>query len=261
MHPLGDISWWRLSACGLCLIFAVAVSLRMKLGIERTLTIASIRGPLQLFAVGYALSAIFAVRNPLLVIALLLIMLSVAARTGAGRLSRPLPHIAPLLGVSLACGTAISLVVMTTLVVPTEPWYDPQYLIPFGGMLLGNSMNAASLAGERFQEELRARRLHIETLLCVGFSGPDSVHEMFARSLRASMIPTLHAFMVAGIVQLPGMMTGQILAGVDPLMAVKYQVLIFFLLLTSVMTTSWMFLSFLRSHYFTPTHQFRSDLL
>ena len=84
---------------------------------------------------------------------------------------------------------------------------------------------------------------------------------MFARSLRASMIPTLNAFMVAGIVQLPGMMTGQILAGVDPLRAVKYQVLIFFLLLTSVMTTSWMFLSFLRSHYFTPTHQFRSDLL
>lgn len=261
MHSIVDIAWWRLGLTVLLVVILVAIARGMRTGLTRTLVVASLRGPLQLLAVGYVLTAIFAVNRPLLVVATLLVMLSVAARTAMGRLSRPLPGLSWLAAGSMLTGLTIGLVFMSRVVVVTHPWYDPQYLIPFGGMLLGNSMNGASLSGERFQEELRARADEVETRLALGLSGPESVHPIMALSLRAAMIPTINSFMVAGVVQLPGMMTGQILSGTDPVIAVKYQILIFFLLMTSVAVTTLIFLRMLRSRYLTPAHQLRRHLL
>jgi putative ABC transport system permease protein len=150
---------------------------------------------------------------------------------------------------------------MAGAVVRPTPWYDPQYVIPFAGMILGNAMNGASLAGERFQDELRSRRAEVETRLALGLSGNESVHPLLARALRASMIPTFNQFAVAGVVQLPGMMTGQILSGVEPIVAVEYQILIFFLLMTSTAISTLAFLVLIRSRYLTPAHQLRGNLL
>ena len=122
-------------------------------------------------------------------------------------------------------------------------------------------MNGASLAGERFQEDLRNRIDEVEARLSLGLSGPESVHPLLTRALRASMIPTLNSFAVAGVVQLPGMMTGQILSGVAPFVAVEYQILIFFLLMTSTAVSSLLFLLMLRSRYLNASHQLRVDLL
>jgi putative ABC transport system permease protein len=255
MHDIVDIAWWRLALTASCLVILVGIARRARLGMERTLVVASSRGTIQLLAVGYVLGAIFAVRRPELVFATLLVMLAVAAHTGVGRLSTPLRGARWFAGVALGSGTALGLVFMSRVVVGTDPWYDPQYLIPFGGMLLGNSMNGASLAGERFQDELSSRRAEVEARLALGFSGPESVHPLLARSLRAAMIPTVNSFMVAGVVQLPGMMTGQILSGTDPIIAVKYQILIFFLLMTTVALSTLVFLVLLRSRYLTPAHQ------
>jgi putative ABC transport system permease protein len=255
VHPIVDIAWWRLSLTGLCLLALLALLRAQRVGIERTLVIASLRGTTQLLAVGYVLGAIFAIDRPELVLATLLVMLGMAAHTSMGRLSTPLPGIRGLAALSLALGTSIGVVFMSRVVVQTSPWYDPQYLIPFGGMLLGNSMNGASLAGERFQEGIRMRRLEVEARLALGFKGPDAVHPILVQALRAAMIPTVNSFMVAGVVQLPGMMTGQILSGTDPIIAVKYQILIFFLLLTSVAVSTLTFLSLLRGRYVNDAHQ------
>lgn len=261
MHDVIDLAWWRLALAALCVPILVTIAVRMKLGLERSIVIATTRGSVQLLIVGYVLGALFTVQRPELVLLMLLVMLTVAARTSLHRLSRRLPGLAWSAALSLATGTGLCLVFMSRVVVDTSPWYDPQYLIPFGGMILGNSMNGASLAGERFQDELRARKDEVETRLALGFSAKESVNPLLARSLRAAMIPTINSFTVAGVVQLPGMMTGQILGGTNPVTAVKYQILIFLLLMTSVAITALLFLLSLRSRYLTPAHQLRRGLL
>lgn len=260
MHAIRDIVWWRLSLVAVCLALVLALSRSQRLGIERTLLVAAGRGTVQLLAVGYVLMAIFSVDRWEWVLLTLRTMLGVAAHTSVGRLSHPLQGLRWFAAGALSCGTGLGLVLMSRIVRP-EPWYDPQYLIPFGGMLLGNSMNGASLAGERFQEELRSRIDEVECRLALGLSGAESVHPLLVRAQRAAMIPTLNSFMVAGVVQLPGMMTGQILSGTPPILAVKYQILIYFLLVTSVAITALLFLFLIRSRYVTPAHQLRRDLL
>ena len=256
LHAVVPIPWPRLSLVTLSLLLLLGIGHRFRLKIGRTALVASARGSVQLILVGYFLGALLTVRRWELVLATFLVMLGVAARTGMGRLRRPLPGIAWLAGVSLGAGTALGVAFMAGVIVRPSPWYDPQTIIPFAGMLLGNAMNGASLAGERFQEDLRARQGEVEARLALGQSGNDSVHPLLARALRASMIPTLNSFAVAGIVQLPGMMTGQILSGVAPLIAVEYQILIFFLLMTSTAVSTLLFLCwFVRARYLTRAHQ------
>jgi len=261
LHAVLPIPPGRLALTGLLLALLLVLARRFRLNIGQRAVVASLRGSAQLLAVGYVLGAVFAIERWELVFTTLLIMLAVAARTGASRLPRPVRGIGWLAGGSLAAGTGLGLVFMAGVVVRPTPWYDPQYVIPFAGMILGNSMNGASLAGERFQEDLRARRLEVESRLALGLSGAESVHPFLSRALRASMIPTLNSFAVAGIVQLPGMMTGQILSGVDPLVAVEYQILIFFLLMTATAVSTLLFLLLLRARYVTPAHQLRTELL
>lgn len=261
LHAVLPIPPGRLALAGLLLALLLVLSRRFRLKLEEKAVVASLRGSAQLVAVGYVLGAVFAIERWELVLATLFVMLGVAARTGASRLGRPIPGLGWLAGGALATGTGLGLVFMAGVVVRPSPWYDPQYVIPFAGMILGNSMNGASLAGERFQEDLRARRAEVETRLALGISGADSVHPFLSRALRAAMIPTLNSFAVAGIVQVPGMMTGQILSGVDPIIAARYQILIFFLLMTSTAVSTLLFLLLLRSRYVTPAHQLRTDLL
>jgi len=261
LHAVLPIPWWRLLAVGASLALLLALGQALHLRIGRMALVSSLRGTVQLVLVGYFLGALFSVRRFELVAATFLVMLGVAARASVGRLRRPLPGLGWLASAALGAGTALGVVFMTAVVVRPVPWYDPQYVIPFAGMLLGNAMNGSSLAGERFQEDLRSRIAEVEARLSLGLSGPESVHPLLTRALRASMIPTLNSFAVAGVVQLPGMMTGQILSGVAPVVAVEYQILIFFLLMTSTAVSTLLFLLMLRSRYLTASHQLRVDLL
>ncbi len=260
LHSILPIPWTRLALAPLSLLCVLGLGWYLRLRISRTALVAATRGTVQLIAVGYFLVALFSATTWPPVFATFLVMLGVAARTGVSRLRRPLPGIATLAGVSLGAGTGLGMVFMES-VVRATPWYQPQYVIPFAGMLLGNAMNGASLAGERFQEDLRARQPEVEARLALGFSGPESVHPLLSRALRAAMIPTMNSFAVAGVVQLPGMMTGQILSGVAPITAVEYQILIFFLLMTGTGVSAWLFLCFVRARYLTGAHQLRSQLL
>jgi putative ABC transport system permease protein len=261
LHAVVPIPPERLALAGLLLVLILVLGRRFRLDIEKKAVVSSLRGSAQLLAVGYVLGAIFAIDRWELVLATFLVMLGAAARTGASRLPAHLSGVGWLAGGSLFAGTALGVVFMAGLVVRPSPWYDPQYVIPFAGMLLGNSMNGASLAGERFQEDLKSRRAEVESRLALGLSGPESVHPLLAKALRAAMIPTLNSFAVAGVVQLPGMMTGQILSGVAPLVAVEYQILIFFLLMASTAVSTLLFLLLLRSRYLTPAHQLRGEFL
>jgi putative ABC transport system permease protein len=257
VHSLVDIPWWRLSLAFACAAAVLALARHQRLEIERDILIASARGPIQLIAIAYVLTAIFAIDHPALVLLAVACMLAVATQTAVGRLRQRFVGLRRATAAALGIGTALSLVLMSGLIVQLKPWYAPQYVITFAGMILGNSMNAASLAGERFQEEVNARRDEIEARLALGFTGPQSVHPLLQRSLKAALMPTINSLMVAGVVQLPGMMTGQILSGVAPDRAVRYQILIYFLLLLSVCVSAWILLLLISRRYLTAAHQLR----
>jgi UDP-glucose/iron transport system permease protein len=128
-------------------------------------------------------------------------------------------------------------------------------------MILGNSMTSAALAGDRLQADLAARREEVEARLALGFSGREAVQPLVRASLRASMIPTVNGMMTVGLVQLPGMMTGQILAGSSPLVAIRYQIVVVCMQAVATAIGSLLLIRLMADRYLTPAHQLRRYLL
>ncbi len=234
---------------------ALAVSLRQGLALERTILWGVLRTTVQLAAVGYLVHAIFALDHPLPVIGLLVIMLLVAAWTAVSR--QPLRRLPlyPLTLISLAFGAGVVIFLVVVVIVGARPWYDPRYMIPLGGMILGNAMNSVALGLERLERELRQGRRRVEAVLALGGSPAQAGAEAEKHAVRAALTPILNSMMVVGLVQLPGLMTGQILAGVDPLTAVRYQVLVMFMLLAGNALSAGVAVRYTRGRYFTAAWQ------
>jgi putative ABC transport system permease protein len=142
-------------------------------------------------------------------------------------------------------------------VIGLDPWYDPRYLIPLAGMIIGNSMTGAALAAERLAAEMYERRDEIEAALCLGATARSASREAVRSAYRAALIPSINAMAAMGLVFLPGMMTGQILSGTEPITAVKYQIAIMCVITGSVAVTSFLILLQGYRAYFTPAHQLR----
>lgn len=224
---------WALGMIGL----AIALSAWQKLGLEGTLVIATGRTIIQLLVVGYVLAAVFALRNPWIVLALLAIMLATATIVARNRISKKIPQLLPIVGGAIFIGTLLTLI-YTNLFVIQKTWYEPQYAIPLAGIVLGNAMNGAALAGERLVSTLNSSQLEIETHLSLGATPAQAVAQYRREAIRAGLIPTLNTMMVVGIVTLPGIMTGQLLSGADPLLAAAYQMLIMFMLAFATLVTT-----------------------
>jgi putative ABC transport system permease protein len=142
-----------------------------------------------------------------------------------------------------------------------RPWYSSQFAIPLLGMILGNKLTGISLGLDRLGGELRARRANVEALLALGATRWETARQPIQEAVRTGLIPIINSMMVVGIVSLPGMMTGQILAGASPLEAVKYQIVIMFLIAsgTALGTLSVVLLSYRR--LFNSSHQFLYHLV
>jgi putative ABC transport system permease protein len=143
------------------------------------------------------------------------------------------------------------------LVVGYSPWYDPRYLIPLAGMIIGNSMNGASLAAERLSAELYERREEIEAALCLGATARQASESSVRLAFRAALMPTMNTMAAMGIVSLPGMMTGQILSGTEPIIAVRYQIAIMCAITGAVAITSFLILVQGYRRYFSAAHQLK----
>jgi putative ABC transport system permease protein len=128
-------------------------------------------------------------------------------------------------------------------------------------MILGSAMTSAALAGDRLQGDLLVRADEVEARLALGFSGSEATQPMARAALRAAMIPTVNGMMTVGLVQLPGMMTGQILAGSSPLLAIKYQLVVVFMQAAATGLASLLFVRLAVRRYLTPAHQLRRYLL
>ena len=218
-------------AAGLVVLLAT-LSWPLRLGVTQSILFAALRTTVQLLLIGLVLKTLFAHAELIWVASLALFMLLVAGREVMARQKLRLAG-----GWGYAVGTAsmfVSTFCITVFslvaIVGVEPWYAPQYAIPLLGMMLGNTMNGIALGMDRLFTGAWERRNVIEAQLTLGASWQQAVESLRREAMRTGMIPMINAMAAAGVVSLPGMMTGQILSGTPPVEAVKYQILIMFMI-------------------------------
>ncbi len=217
------------------LVLALAgLSHRLHLGVGRRLLIAGARSAVQLTLLGLVLKILFAQNHPVFMGLLALVMLLAAGYEVMARQQRRFTGVWGMgIGTLSMFVSSFSVALLALLVIiRVEPWYTPQYLIPLLGMLLGNTMTAIAISLNQLNQTAWQQRGHIEAHLMLGHDWHRAIGDIRREALRAGLIPIINAMATAGLVSLPGMMTGQILAGSPPLEAAKYQLLILFLIAT-----------------------------
>jgi putative ABC transport system permease protein len=220
------IGWPQLLLASGFVLVTGAIALWMQLGVTKDLAIATVRTYVQLLLLGLVLRWAFAADRWWWVIGILAIMTVAAARIILKR-APDAPSGLFLAAVTSMAVTGITVTfAVTGLVIGAEPWYSPRYVIPIAGMVLGNSMTGIALSLERVFADLDARAGEIRAMTALGASPWEAAHPSVRAALRAGLIPAINSMAAAGIVFIPGMMTGQILAGADPLEATKYQIVV-----------------------------------
>lgn len=203
-------------------VVVILISAHQRLGITRDFIIASIRGAVQLALLALVIQAVFTVEGPWLSMGVLLAMVVLASRVSS-RYAKELPMAWLLVAFALAGGAAVSLF---PLVIVGAVDAAPRYLIPLGGIIIGNTMNAASIFFHRYFAEEKHRSAN-------SGSGGESLRDAFREALRASLIPAIDSTKMSGLIFLPGVFLGMILAGESPIAAIKIQIVILYVVLSS----------------------------
>ncbi|MDI3547773.1 MAG: UDP-glucose/iron transport system permease protein [Halanaerobiales bacterium] len=227
MTDIIDISTLRLAVAYIFILILLFIVKINKVGHEGEIIIASIRMTIQLVLVGYVLTYIF--DNPGLIYSLLilLIMEGFAIKNIYDRVNRELSKSMKLIiAMAMISGTMISIIYFIIAVINLKPWYQPQYFIPLSGMLIGNSMTGIALGTNGLIEGIRKNKDQIENALMLGARPEQATRDISNNAFYNAILPTINSMLGMGIVFLPGMMTGQILAGAPPLTAIKYQIAI-----------------------------------
>lgn len=206
-----------------------------KLKLEKETIISIFRAVVQLIAVGYVLEYIFGLKNPVFTTLLLLFMTFNAAYNAAKR-GKTIKNGFMISFLSIAAGTIVTLAI---LVFSKTIQYEPYQIIPVSGMIISNSMVALGLCYKQIASDFKNKREEVETKLSLGADILPSSIEIIRDSIKTGMLPTIDSAKTLGIVSLPGMMTGLILAGTSPLMAIKYQIMVTFMLLSTTSISSY----------------------
>jgi putative ABC transport system permease protein len=215
-------------SAGLVLI-AGLVSVVLGLRQEKQLFIASARTVVQLLIVGFVLKEIFAINQWWAIAGVAMVMIAAASRAAAKRPSRKFAGMGWLAFITLIITSLLTTYMVTAVIIGVPVWYEARYWIPLLGMVLGNGLTGISLCLDALLEALSARRREVEMELAHGATRWEAARQPIRDAIKRGMIPIINSMMVVGIVSLPGMMTGQILAGADPLQAVKYQIVVMFM--------------------------------
>jgi putative ABC transport system permease protein len=216
------IGWAQLALASLFIVATGAVTLTLHLGVAKDLALASVRTYLQLLALGFVLRWVFRSDTPLLVFAILAVMLVAATRIVLKRSPDAPKGLFGSTLLSLAITGITITFAVTGLVVGVEPWWRAQYVIPIGGMVIGNSMSGIALALERVFADLESRADEVLALTALGATPWEAAQPSVRTALRAGLI-----------VFIPGMMAGQVLAGTDPLVAAPYQIVVMLMIATA----------------------------
>ena len=227
MTPKGP-DWVGLAWSALPLAVGLGLLAWQRLGQVRPMLVATARLVAQMTLLAVAFGAIVRADSPALVLAVATLMLAVAAHTVGTRLAADQRKAARVEAfAAIGIGSAVVLAISTRLALGVEPWYNARVILPLLGMILGNSVTAVALAAERLDADLDADRDLVERRLALGASPRQAAAPALRAAVAAGLTPIINNMMIAGIVAIPGMTTGQILAGADVGSAVRYQVLIY----------------------------------
>ncbi len=234
MNPSNSINVSSLLIASSLVVVTLIFSYWQKLKLEKEIIISVVRAVVQLVAVGYLLEYIFGLKNPLFT-TLLLIFMTFNAALNASKRGKGIKNGFVISFVSIMSGTIITLAV---LILSGIIQYEPYQIIPVGGMIISNSMIALGLCYKQMLSDFKSRREEIETKLCLGADILPASIDIIRNSIKTGMIPTIDSAKTLGIVALPGMMTGLILAGTSPVQAIKYQIMVTFMMLSTTSISS-----------------------
>jgi putative ABC transport system permease protein len=214
-------------AAALIVVNALA-SHALSLGLGRRLLVAAARAVVQLLLLGLVLQWVFSVESPWAVLAMMVAMGVFAGVEAVRRTTHRAPGVWALSTVVMLASSILVALYGITAVVRVRPWWEPQYAIPVLGMILGNTLNGISLGLDTVLQGFSRDREQVEVLLAHGATRAEAARDVVRRAVRTGMVPILNSMVAAGVVSIPGMMTGQILAGEDPHLAARYQIFILF---------------------------------
>ncbi len=232
MSEYVQLSYFDIALASVFLLLSGVVSLWLQLGITRNIAFATVRMVVQLLLVGLLLKSLFALQSPWLTLLVALIMVGFAAREIWARQERRLKGWRGLAIGGGAMGASVGVVALMALaiIVQPDPWWHPRFALPLLGMIMGNAMTGISLSLDTLHTALNREQRAIEAQLLLGANKWQAMRPFIRQAMRAGFMPSINAMAAIGVVSLPGMMTGQILSGVDPNEAVKYQLMVMFLI-------------------------------
>lgn len=256
MNSENILSLGQVVSAYLFVLILLAISKYRKLKMEKDIVLSSFRMTLQLVLVGYLLSYVFESPSWIFTSVILMFMQIFASFTVVKSLKRQVSKkLKRSLVLSLFVGSSVSLVYFAAVVLRVSPWYSPQNIIPIAGMLIGNSMTSVSLGAKSLLDGISYESETIENSLMLGAHPKEACRPYINSAFESGIIPTLNSMLGMGIVFLPGMMTGQILAGISPVEAIKYQIAIMLGILGSVTLALALFTQFGYSSFFNDDFQ------
>jgi putative ABC transport system permease protein len=241
----------KIAASLVLVALALILSRIERAKLEGDIVIGTVRAFVQLLAIGYVLDYIFDLRKLEYTLILLTAMVLIGALTSSRRAFKKGPGFL-FAAAGLGAGTALTIGLMLMLRIISA---EPRFLIPFSGMVIGNSMRSCSVLFERLTSEVKLNAPKIESALALGATSSQAGSGSMRASFRAGMIPILDTVKVVGLIQLPGAMTGMLIAGVEPREAIKYQIVIMYMILCAVSVSMVLTLLLARRMYFETGHR------
>lgn len=256
-----NLTWIDLLLSLTFIVMSLGLAWWQNIDIKKDVSVGTIRTFVQLLAVGYVLKWLFDIENLPLLFVVLTMMVAFASWEGMKRPEFKIPHLYPILFFSIVISAGLILALTIGLVIPVDPWWRPNYFLPLAGILIGNSLNGAALTADRLSSEIHQRRLEIEASLALGANATQAINRSLRAAVKGALIPSINSLMTVGIVHLPGIMVGQILAGTPPVQAIKYQIVIMYMLLGTKAIGSILTGMLVYRQFFTHRHQLRTGLL
>jgi putative ABC transport system permease protein len=248
-----DVSLGQVGAALALVAVATAISFWQRADLERDIAVAAVRSFVQLTAIGYAIELIFEADTIWLVLALLVVMVLFGAITARSRARQvPRAFVPLLIALTVAAAATLGLVVALDVFEPT-----PRYLVPVGGMVIGNAMTAAAVGLDRLGDEFADSRARIEATLALGASAREAAAPIVRRALRSGTIALVDSTKTTGLIFFPGTMVGMLLAGAEPADAVRLQLILLYALLGSVAIAALVATTLAYRSFFTPAQQLR----
>mgnify|MGYP000870023347 FL=1 len=251
-----EISYLDMAVASLLVLANGLISVVLKLKLEKSLLVSAVRMVVQLLLIGTILKWVFSVDKWYVVMFIIGIMTFIAGMAAYNRNRFQYGGMRIDTLVSVWVSSWLVAILGLVVVLQVQPWYTPQYVIPIMGMILGNTLTGVSLGLDRITHELVQKREQVEMLLSLGATRWEAYKEPAQNAVMAGMMPTINSMMVIGLVSLPGMMTGQILAGQDPEQAIRYQIIVMFFLSAASSMGCVLVVAFVFKRLFSKSHTF-----